>query len=79
MLMTQAADSPLMCHKLCRQLVLHSALCLLNICLGLWFIRDVSGGILIPPRIRWWTIRIRAVDLHLTMLTIVNDTRLHQT
>ena len=70
------ANSPLMCHKLCSQLVLHNALCMLNVCLGLCFIRVVSSGILIPPHIRWWTIRIRALGLHLTMLIVVNDIRL---
>jgi len=52
---------------------------MLNICLGLWFIRVVSCGILIPPHIRWWTKRIRAFGLHLTMLIVLNDIRLQQT
>jgi hypothetical protein len=51
---------------------------MLNVCLGLCFIRVVSSGVLIPPHIRCWTIRIRAFGLHLTMLIVVSDIRLQQ-
>ncbi len=74
---TMTADSPLMRHKLCSQLALHNALCMQNVCLRLCLIKMVSSGIFMLPDIRWWTKCIRALGLHLTMLTVVDLMRLH--